>query len=318
MHAAGKVLGRLLLMFLVWMVLVAVVFLGPFSREEISMNATTPLTTYSWYWEDPRQEQAELTKWQEYMQYLGGVAHGYMGETLRGDRVTGEILQVFHRSAILVIATMMLSFVLGVVGVAVLRLGRGWVQWLWSLPTFVGLSLPETLVAGVIWSAVLWAMLGWGFKPFPVFWIYNINWRHYVLPTIAMSVFPTAYFARATHAALAEAYTKPFIQVARAKGLSEAHILFRHAWRHVAYRISVILPSLMPWILSALIIVEHLFLVPGLGRAVAFMLARGAADPALMSGILTVFLALIALIQLGCAYLGSMLDPREGGAARVE
>jgi len=283
-----------------WLLVVSIVFLAPLPAGNMMYGGE------QWTaWLTFQGRAVQLAH------YLEGVLQGQFGTTLSGTPVAMSLAEAAQPSLALLALSLLLSLFVGVLVVSILRLAPRGIRRGWNLLGFVGLGLPDPLIIFLVWSAVVWLLLTWHFKPLPVFWIHNVGWRHYVLPTLAISVFPTIYLGRTVDLAATEVYKEAFIQVARSKGLSEQRVLFGHAWRHILQRVCTVLPTTVTWMVSTLVLVEYLFLVPGLGRVIANMLANAGMDPPLMAGVLTVLLGAVGLVQVSTGLLIPLLDPRQ-------
>lgn len=283
----------------VWLLLLAVVFLVP---PRISLS---PLGI-----RQPIVEQNTLaTGWGHYTTFLKGVLRGVFPHPNRMVDVTEEVGRFGPTSLLLLGLSLSVGALAGAAGALFIRLTRR--QSIWELGVFTGMVLPESILSALFWLAALWMIYTWKYKPFPVMWIVDITWRHYVLPVAALAAFPAAYVSRAITTLLDEVSAEMYITVARAKGLSEGQILLQHLLKHAGRSLSSSLPTLLAWSLSALVVVEWIFLIPGLGRSAAFMLRGGNIDPYRMGATLTIFMLIAALLHLACTAWASWLDPRE-------
>jgi oligopeptide transport system permease protein len=134
------------------------------------------------------------------------------------------------------------------------------------------------------------------------------EWRHVVLPVIALALPNLAWCARLTRASMLDTLSADYLRAARARGLSETRLLFAHALR----------PGLLPvvaWLAPALInvvtgsaVVEQVFGIPGMGRY--FVQGALNRDYTLVLGVVLVVGALIVLIGALVDALRAALDPR--------
>lgn len=290
----------------VWVLLVLVVLQGPFPKGVVSVTGVVPSGM------DVPQAAAtqQALPLEQLVGYIKGVLHGDLGLTLRGEPVHEILGRVWPRSFALVGLSLTLGIVIGMGLTMLLRTGPGWLQKMWYSVTFMGTGFPESMVTGFLWLGGVWLLTNWGLKPFPLLWITDFSWRHFVVPAMAMAVFPIGYVSTVVKSVLDELEQQPFFRVAYSKGLTRRSILFRHLLRHVVYRLSSVLPTLVPWIFSGLIITEWIFLIPGLGRAIGFMLYTGRIDAVLLAGIITILLGTALLVHVTTVLVGLMVDPR--------
>lgn len=89
---------------------------------------------------------------------------------------------------------------------------------------------------------------------------------HLIMPAIALAVGPAAYFTRLVRSGMLEILTKDFITVARAKGLAETVVVFRHAFKNVAIPLVTAIGLSFGRLLSGTVVIETVFAWPGIGR----------------------------------------------------
>lgn len=261
----------------------------------------------------PTSQKNTLTVgWRHYTTFLTRATRGEFPHPNRNVDVREELGRFGRPSLALLGLSLSAGAVTGTAGALLARLRKRRTGW--ELGVFTGMVLPESIVAALLWLGAFWLITTWNYKPFPIMWITDISWRHYVLPVASMAAFPAAYVGRAVSTALDEVYAQTYVKVARAKGLSEWQVVMGHVFRHAAHRLSNTLPSLLAWSLSSLIVVEWIFQIPGLGRSTGFMLWSNAIDPFRLGAFLTVFMLIATLLHIACTLWASWLDPREGSA----
>uniref|UniRef100_A0A832A540 ABC transporter permease n=1 Tax=Desulfacinum infernum TaxID=35837 RepID=A0A832A540_9BACT len=181
---------------------------------------------------------------------------------------------------------------------------------LYSLPNF--------------WVAVLLIMLFGGgefWDVFPVYGISSINaeswplWRqmldrlwHLALPVACLTYGGFAYLSRLTRAELLEVIREDYVRTARAKGLSERVVIFKHAFRNALLPIVTLLAFLLPAMFGGSVIIESIFSIPGMGQ-LGFEAVLSRDYPVIMA--ITTISALLTLIGLLLSdILYAVLDPR--------
>jgi oligopeptide transport system permease protein len=240
----------------------------------------------------------------QYALWLGDVVRGDLGPSFQYpdytvNQLVGQALPV---SALNGGLALLLALALGVpLGVlAALRRGCALDRVL-MFGAGLGLAVPKFVAAPllVLLFAVTLKWLpagGWG------------EWRHVVLPVIALALPNLAWCARLTRASMLDTLSADYLRAARARGLSETRLLFAHALR----------PGLLPvvaWLAPALInvvtgsaVVEQVFGIPGMGRY--FVQGALNRDYTLVLGVVLVVGALIVLIGALVDALRAALDPR--------
>ncbi len=162
-----------------------------------------------------------------------------------------------------------------------------------SLPTFV---IGPLLVFVFAISLPLLPVGGWG------------TLRSLILPSITLATPYLAYIARLTRASMLEIMNQDFIRTARAKGLPESKVIFKHALRVGILPVVSFLGPLAANLLTGSIIVESIFSIPGAGGFfVNSVLNR---DGFLLAGVVIVYCALLVLFNLLVDVLYGFLDRR--------
>jgi peptide/nickel transport system permease protein len=134
------------------------------------------------------------------------------------------------------------------------------------------------------------------------------TWKHLVLPAIALGGYSTAITARLLRSGLLEVFSQDYIRTARAKGLKEQAVLFRHAIRNSLIPVVTILGVQISVLLGGAIVTEYVFAYPGLGRLV--LEAISYRDfPIVMASVILVALIISAVnLLVDLSYV--FLDPR--------
>lgn len=132
--------------------------------------------------------------------------------------------------------------------------------------------------------------------------------KHSILPVIVLSLSGLAWLSRYTRSSMLEIIRQDYITTARAKGLSESKVIFKHALRNALLPIVTILGLSLPGLISGSVIVETIFAWPGMGRlAYQAVLARD--YPVIMgASVFSVFLLLLGNLLADLLY--AIVDPR--------
>ncbi|HPZ82272.1 MAG TPA: ABC transporter permease [Thermogutta sp.] len=242
--------------------------------------------------------------WQQYLRELGHVVQFDLGYSYRmADFTVNEVIaQGLPISAALGLAAMGLALTLGFaagVASAAFRnsvLDRG----LMVLAT-VGLAVPNFILAGVLIMLLVFVLpcfpaAGWG-RP-----------SHLVLPAVCLGLPYAASIARLTRTGLLEVLTQDYIRTARAKGLNQVTIIFKHALPGALAPVVSFLGPAVAGIITGSPVVEKIFAIPGLGMH--FVEAALQRDYTLSMGLVLLFTLLLygANVLVDLAY--TILDPR--------
>jgi len=259
----------------------------------------------------PAIEQALLarykldgTPWQQYRDYLGDVVRGdlRLSTKYRDRSVNDLIADGLPVSAVLGTTAFLLATVVGVWlgSMAALRqhspLDVGSMLGalaLISIPTFVVGPL-LVLVFG-LWTRLL-PVGGWG------------HWTSLILPSITLAGPYIAYVARLMRSSMLEVLNQDFIRTARAKGLPERRVIFRHALKVAVLPVVSFLGPLAANLLTGSIVVETIFAIPGMGGYfVNSILNR---DVFVLCGVVIVYCALLVFLNLAVDVTYTFLDRR--------
>lgn len=176
-----------------------------------------------------------------------------------GTRVTDDIMVRFPRTLMLAVASMLVSFFVGVpLGiVAATHQDQIWDRVAMIVAMF-GVSMPS------FWLAIL-LVLEFAVKH-PIFPAYGIGgFQYYILPAIANSFGGIAGFARQTRSSVLECIRTDYVTTARAKGISEIRILFEHIIPNSLIPIITYAGTQFSGLLGGAIVIENVFTIPGLG-----------------------------------------------------
>jgi peptide/nickel transport system permease protein len=209
----------------------------------------------------------------QYLSWLGNVMRGNLGRSLADGRpVATTIGERLPATLLLAVSALAMAIVvgvgLGVVAAACIRspLDRALTlvaTLCYSMPTFwLGLLL-------ILLFAITWGWLPSGGLASPVGPSTPVDLlAHLILPASVLSLPPLAQFLRFTRAGLSEVLGQGYVRTARAKGLGETAVLFRHAFRNAAIPLITLLGLALPQLLSGAVVVETVFAWPGLGRLI--------------------------------------------------
>lgn len=136
----------------------------------------------------------------------------------------------------------------------------------------------------------------------------NASWQNFVMPTIALGYFATPALMRLTRAGMIDALESDFIRTARAKGLSQTSILFKHALRNVMIPVVSVSAVQCGAMLSGSIVVEQIFALQGIGWLGYDATLRS--DLPVVQAITLVIASFYVLLTLLADLLNAILDPR--------
>ena len=240
---------------------------------------------------------------EQFLIYLEALLRGDLGESARSRRpVLEELKTYFPNTLELASAAILVAVLTGIpLGIlAALRPGSSLDLSVMVL-ALLGVSMP------VFWFGLLAILifsvgLGW----FPVAGKGTL--AHLVLPAITLGINATALLARMTRGTLLEVLSQDYIRTARAKGLAERVVIFKHALRNALIPVVTVVGLEFGTLLSGAVITETIFAWPGLGQLlVGSILARD--YPVVQGAVLLVAITFV-LINLLVDLLYAAIDPR--------
>lgn len=130
----------------------------------------------------------------------------------------------------------------------------------------------------------------------------------YIMPVTALSIYPTAYITRLMRSSLLDVMGQDYIRTARAKGLSNFKVLFKHALRNAILPVVTYVGPMLASLMTGSFVVEKIFTIPGLGRD--FVSAINTQDYTLIMGTTIVLATLIIAANVIVDILYKIIDPR--------
>lgn len=239
----------------------------------------------------------------QYARYLGGVARGDLGVSLRYRQPVARIVlerypATLELAAVALLVCVALALPAGIFAAA--RHGRA-ADHAIGVVSLVGLSVPNFALGPLL---ILAFSIGAGWLPVSG----RGGWQHLALPAITLGAALAAILTRMVRAAMLEELSADYVRTARAKGLSERRVLVRHALPNALLPVITIVGLQFGTLLAGTIVTEMIFSWPGIGRlAVDAIEAR---DYPLLQGCILVIAISYILVNLATDVVYSLVDPR--------
>ena len=239
----------------------------------------------------------------QYGRYIAGVIRGNLGESFRFRQPVSQVVLSHYPATLeLAIVALVVCAAIGIpAGVlAAQRRGSGTDHAVGVL-TLLGLSVPN-FALGPVLILLFSVILGW----LPVSG--RGGWGHLVLPAITLGAALAAILTRMVRSSVIEELSSDYVRTARAKGLPESAVLFRHAFRNALIPILTILGLQFGTLLAGTIVTETIFSWPGIGRlAVQAIEAR---DYPLLQGCILLIAVSYVVVNLLTDLVYAVVDPR--------
>jgi len=239
----------------------------------------------------------------QYMIFLKNLFQGDLGTSTRtGLPVIREILTRFPNTLLLALASILLATVFGVtIGIIAGVKQNSKFDYLSMLVALLGLSMPVFWL-GLMLMLLFSIKLGW----FPAVGADSL--KHLVLPAITLGANSTAIIARMTRSSMLEVIRLDYIRTARAKGLAEKVVIFRHALKNALIPVVTVIGLQTGTLLGGAVLTEIVFAWPGIGRLlVEAILSR---DYPVVQGVVLLIATVFIFVNLIVDILYSYLDPR--------
>lgn len=240
---------------------------------------------------------------QQYLHYWKGVLQGDLGLSLRFNQsVTGLIAQRYPYTLQLTIAALIVAILISIpAGVRSAQRRGKWDDKLFGVVSLFGLSFPNFALGPIL---ILFFSIKLGLLPVSG----SGTLAHLVLPAITMGSALAAILTRMVRTSMLEELGQDYIRTARAKGLSERAVVYRHALRNAMLPVLTVLGLQFGALLAGAIVTETIFSWPGIGRLT--IQAIGNRDYYLVQGCVLAIGLTYVLVNLLTDLLYSLANPR--------
>jgi oligopeptide transport system permease protein len=270
---------------------------GPFSTSRKVSKAVIEIIEQHYHLDDPL--------WRQLAGYLWGVVRLDFGPSMKyRDYTVGELIrQGFPISLEIGLHAMVLATLVGVaLGIAGALRRNGVVDFSAGLVALLGIAVP-TFVIGPVLQSVLGLELGW----LPVAgWDGSTPAK--VLPIVVLALPNIAYISRLTRASLIESLRENHVRTARAKGIGERRVVWRHALPGALLPVIAYLGPVTAITVTGSIVIEKVFAIPGIGRY--FVEGATNRDYPLVMGVTLLYGAIVILANIVTDVVRAVLDPR--------
>ncbi|CCF21643.1 Glutathione transport system permease protein gsiC [Pseudorhizobium banfieldiae] len=250
---------------------------------------------------------------QQYFIWIGNVLQGDFGRSFALNRpVLDEVLERFQATLALAGVSLILCSVIGLLAGVVSAVRQfGWADRVITFLVLAGISMPSFWLGLILilLFAVKWRLL-------PASGMYAIYGGgdlkdlllHLILPAATLAVVAAGVIARLTRAAMLEVLRQDFVRTARAKGVPERQVIYRHAFRAALVSVIPVIGIQAGFVLGGAVYIETVFQWPGIGAMLVNAISTR--DILLVQGGVLVVAASYVLFNLAADILQTMLDPR--------
>jgi oligopeptide transport system permease protein len=245
---------------------------------------------------------------EQFLRYLGNILQGDLGlSTKYPQRTVNEIIAAgfpvtLTLAAVALVWSLLVGITAGIIGAV--RQNTAWDHAAMAA-ALVGISIPSFVLGPVL---VLVVSLRWQLLP-PAGWG---DWRHVILPGLTLGTIYAASIARLTRGGMLEVVRSDFIRTARAKGLPERLVIWRHMLKGGLLPVVSYLGPAIAAMLTGSVVVEKIFNIPGIGPY--FVDAAFNRDYFLVMGIVLLYAFFLLVMNLVVDVVYGLLDPRIGSS----
>lgn len=240
---------------------------------------------------------------QQYIEYWKGVLHGDLGPSIRFNRsVSSLILHRYPYTLQLTVAALLIAILISIpAGVRSAQQRGRWDDKLLSVVSLFGLSFPNFALGPIL---ILFFAIKLGLLPVSG----SGSLAHLVLPAVTMGTAMAAILTRMVRTSMLEELGQDYIRTARAKGLPERTVVYRHALRNAMLPVLTVLGLQFGALLAGAIVTEKIFSWPGIGRLTID--AIGNRDYFLVQGCILAIGLTYVLVNFLTDILYSLANPR--------
>lgn len=299
LYTAGRLMESLVTLFVVASVTFLLLRLlpgGPFDREKSLPPEIKANIEAKYHLDKPLLQQ--------YWLYIKGLTQGQLGFSYKyTDRSVGAILKdALPVSIQLGVYALILAFVLGVpLGVFAARRVGTLSDTGAMMFSVAGLSLPSFVLAPLL---IL-------FFAFQLRWLEAGLWEgtlFFILPALVLGLRPAGVIARLTRASLLDLLASDYVRTARAKGLNETVVFYKHILKNAFLPVLTFSGPLVAGVLTGSFVIEKIFAIPGMGQH--FVNSVTNRDYPLILGALLVYSSLLIVSNMVVDLLYAFFDPR--------
>jgi len=260
-----------------------------------------------------------------YAKWVGSVLTGDFGHSFTYRRPVLDVIMDFLPNTLLLSAcALALAFLVGIV-LGTIQAVRQYsaldsslsvlMLFFYSMPSFwlaLMLILLFSLMAQTVWgwpiSFPASGMTSTGYEFMGPWDQLKDRAHHLVLPTLSLALVLTAGIARYTRGSMLEVIRQDFVRTARAKGLPERTVVFKHALRNALIPVVTLIGLYIPVLFSGTVFIELIFAWPGMGRAIVEAISQR--DYPLVMAASFFFAIMVILANLAADVLYAVVDPR--------
>jgi oligopeptide transport system permease protein len=285
---------------------------GPWAREKALPAATVELLNDKYGLDEPIVVQylnwiGPLHIEDGNVACCGGILSGDLGPSYKyvnrsvNDIIADGILVTMQLGVLAFLLSVAIGLPLGIIA----ALGHNkWPDYSATMVSVLGISTP-TFVSSILLIVIFGVVLGW----LPT---NALKWEEdpsaWILPTIALSLYPIAQVARYTRASMLEVTRRDYVRTAHSKGLGRRTVVIVHMVRNALIPVVTILGPILAFLITGSFVIEYIFSVPGIGREYVASITQR--DYGMIMAMTMFYAVVIVVLNLVVDVLYAYIDPR--------
>ena len=201
---------------------------------------------------------------EQYFTYLKGLLHGDFGPSIKmkGRNVVDLITEGFKTSAKIGLCAAVVAIIIGLTLGAIAAVNHNkWIDKCIMVLSTAFVAMPSFVIATIL--LLLFCMI---WPIFPANGSSSSGMMGLVLPIISLALYPMSYITRLTRSSMLDVLGQDYIRTARAKGVSNSKVIFKHALKNAVTPVITYVGPMVAFIMTGSLVVEKIFAVPGLGK----------------------------------------------------
>lgn len=248
--------------------------------------------------------------WKQYIDFFGSLVTGDLGKSaITGYPVAQQVRRVLPFTLELTFFAILFGYILGIpLGISAAVHRNTFIDYFNRIFSLLGLSVPAFYLG--ILLILVFAII---FPVFPVvgggdFWDLEDNFRHLVLPGLALGLLMMAYVTRMTRSSILDVLREDYVRTAHAKGLLERIVLYKHVLRNALIPIVALGGLYAVVLIGSSVMVEIVFSRPGLGKLMVGAIKQR--DYTTLQSVMVIYAVMVVIINLLTDLIYSFIDPR--------
>lgn len=314
LYSLKRILQAIPLLFIVSLISFFIIRLSPVDPlAELKLNPSiSPQTLQA----EKQRLGLDLPLWKQYLKWSVSFAKGDMGVSTTGEKVSDKLMERIPNTLLLTITTIIVTWIFGIpLGIYAALHWRKPIDRFLTMLTSAGMAIPSFFYALLL--LIFAVKTGWfpvggltsiGFEGFsPLHKIFDIT-HHLFLPVLVLFTISIAGLQRQMRGNLLDVLETDYVKLARAKGLPENQVIYKHALRNAINPMVTLLGFEFASLLSGAALTEYVFQYPGLGRLILEAVIKS--DINLVMASLMIGAIMLILGNLLADILLSLVDPR--------